>query len=250
MKYILGFCLLFVTLVANADMSARVILKPGKRAIISSEIGARVIRLPFKEGDSFKAKDTLVGLECVFYQAQRDKISAEHAATIQKFDNVKKLEKSRSVGELDVTLAQSEVIKSDAEMQMAELNVRRCTIQAPWSGRVVKRMANEFESVDPHKELMEIVSDSGLEAEMIIPSNWVTRVRPGSHVTLKIDETGGTYTARVIALGASVDPVSQTMPVRLALEGGLGLLRPGMTGSAAIQDAGGSVGDVGKKRGQ
>ena len=46
-----------------------------------------------------------------------------------------------------------------------------------------------------------------------MPSNWVKWLRKGHSLDFLIDETGETIPARVIRLGASIDPVSQTIEI-------------------------------------
>ena len=77
-----------------------------------------------------------------------------------------------------------------------------------------------------------------LEVETIIPSKWLSQVRPGDAFSFTVDETGETLSAEVVRMGATVDPVSQTIKAYGVLrEPGLSVL-PGMSGTATFRLAG------------
>ena len=63
----------FFCLSAHAEQneeSIRGLVKPQKRAVISSEIPAKILSIPFKDGESFKKGETLVKFDCSLYQAE------------------------------------------------------------------------------------------------------------------------------------------------------------------------------------
>ena len=55
------------------DMSEEIIrglVKPQKKTVISSEIPAKIINIPFKDGEAFKQGDLLIKFDCSLYYAQ------------------------------------------------------------------------------------------------------------------------------------------------------------------------------------
>ena len=77
---------------------------------------------------------------------------------------------------------------------------------------------------------MDIVGDGLLEAEIVVPSNWLSWLKKGHPLTIQIDETGKTLDAKVINLGAAVDAVSQTIAVRAQFNEKYDDLVSGMSG--------------------
>jgi membrane fusion protein (multidrug efflux system) len=238
-----GWLLLFVCLLpalagaaGPAEPSlfeARGVVKARQRAVIASELAALVKRLPLRAGEGFKAGDLLVGFDCRLFEAQRDKVRAELEAAKMRYENSQQLEKMSSIGVLEVQLAGVEVKKAEAESRIAALNVERCTIKAPYDGRVVRMMANEQESVKLQQELIEIVGIGSLEAEIVVPGSWLKWLTPGRKLTMSIDETGENVPATVSTVGASMDPASQSLIVCARLQGKKGIpLIPGMRGMA------------------
>ena len=78
---------------------------------------------------------------------------------------------------------------------------------------------------------MKIQGSGDLKVELIIPSDWLTWVKPGTPFRFAVAETGGEIEGRIARLGASVDPVSKTMRVTGAIVV-QGTVLPGMSGTA------------------
>jgi membrane fusion protein (multidrug efflux system) len=214
--------------------TSRVVVQSLMQATLSAEIAARITHLQLREGDSFKKGDTLVAFDCAIFEAQRDKIEAELKAATAKLTNDRELERSRSIGLLEVQLSEVAVQRAEAEMRMAKINTDRCEIKAPWPGRVMLRKAHELEVAKLHQEIMAIVSNEAMEVMAVVPSQWVRTLKPGQTFEVRIDETGTRHTAAVVAVGSQVDAVSQTINLRGRIARDPKLL-PGMTGTASFR---------------
>jgi membrane fusion protein (multidrug efflux system) len=214
--------------------SSRVVVQALMQATLSAEIAARITLMPFREGDSFKKGDTLIGFDCDIFEAQRDKVEAELKAANAKLGNDRELEKTRSIGALEVQLSEVAVQRAQAEMRMAQINTERCVIKAPWAGRVMLRKAQELEVAKLHQEVLSIVSTEAMEVMAVVPGQWVRTLKPGQTFEVRIDETGTRHTATVVAIGSQVDAVSQTINLRGRIARDPKLL-PGMTGTASFR---------------
>ena len=201
--------------------------------MLSSELAGRVTSLPRRAGDAFKKGDLLVALDCDLYQAQAAKVAAEHKAARLKMENAQQMKELRAIGALDVSLAESEFAQTQAALRIAQLNAERCTIRAPWPGRVVAVHVKPYENVRQQQELIEIINDRQFEAEIVVPANWMRWLKPGTPLKLRVDETGTTASAKVTAITPAIDAVSQTVVLRAALADGSQLI-PGMSATAVF----------------
>ncbi len=220
-----------LVLAADEFYQARALIKAVDRAVLSGELAAKVVKLPLRPGEAFSKGDLLVGLDCALYQAQSAKVSAEHKAAGLKLDNMRKLDQLRSVGALDVALAQAERTQTAAALRIVRLNVSRCEIRAPYDGRVVTLMINRFENIRQQQELIEIINDTSLEAEVVVPASWLAWVKPGTALSLVIDDTAARLQAEVAAINPAIDAVSQTVLLRANVPVDAGLI-PGMSATA------------------
>ncbi|MDZ7842936.1 MAG: efflux RND transporter periplasmic adaptor subunit [Gammaproteobacteria bacterium] len=216
----------------NPPRQVRGVIKAGAEATISSEIAARIIELPYKEGEPFAEGDRLVGLDCSYYRARAQAAMAELAAQQKKYENNQQLAELDAVGELEVSVSASLVDKARAELTMARLRIGNCAIEAPYDGLVVERLVNVHESVSADQELIRIVQRSAPTIELIVPSTWLTWLEKGTDFTFLVDEIQSHRPAVVERLGAVVDPVSNTVNVYGRFEGGQGDVLAGMSGTA------------------
>ena len=220
------------TLWADEILEARGVVRALNRAVISSEIAARITELPKRAGDSFQKGELLVKFDCALFEAQQEKVAAERDAVSLQLESNRQLEALNSIGHLEVALSYSELKKSEAELKISRLNVQRCTLVAPYNGRVVQLVVNEHESVDRHQEVLEIVDERTLEAEILVPALWVRWIKTGQPLQMTIDETAQVLPAEVIHFGAVIDPVSQSSTLRVRFSGEDVSLLPGMSGTA------------------
>ena len=218
----------------GAGKTSRAVVQSLMQATLSAEIAARITHLRLREGDAFGAGERLVAFDCDIFEAQRDKVAAEVRAAQVKLENDRGLERTRSIGVLEVQLSEVALQRAQAEMRMAQINTDRCEIKAPWAGRVVQRKAHELEVAKLHQEILTIVSTEAMEVMAVVPSQWVRTLRPGQGFEVQIDETGSRHKAEVVAIGSLVDAVSQTLQVRGRIARDPRLL-PGMTGTASFR---------------
>lgn len=201
---------------------------------ISSEVAAKIARLPLKEGDAFARGELLVAFDCGLYQAQLAKAEATAAAARREQEVTGKLAALHSAGALDVAQAQARAKEAAADAAYMRTTVGKCTIRAPFAGRVARREAAPFEYVTPGKPLLEILDTGALEVKLIVPSKWLAWLKPGASFTVHVDELDADYPAQVVRLGASIDPVSQTVGVGGRILGTHAELLPGMSGWASF----------------
>ena len=116
----------------------------------------------------------------------------------------------------------------------------KCRIQAPFRGTVVEQKVREDQYVQLGQPLMEIIDDSNLELEFIVPSKWTAWLKPGYKFQIKIDETAKQYPAKVSRVGAKIDTISQSLKVAGVIDGRFSELRPGMSGILIIYPPQGS----------
>jgi multidrug efflux pump subunit AcrA (membrane-fusion protein) len=163
------------------DGRIRIQLVARDQVDISSEISAKIASMPFRDGDAFRAGQTLVSLDCSLYAAQLHKAQAEAdaAAQLKRVDD--RLAQLHSIGELDVQQAEGRAKASAAEVAYMRATVRKCGIAAPFDGRVVKRSASAQQFAEPGKPLLTIVDTGHLELKMIVPSKWLAQARPCAH---------------------------------------------------------------------
>lgn len=219
------------------DGRIRVQLTPFQQTTLSTEIAANISGLPLREGETFLAGQQLIEFDCSLLNAQLNKADASAEAARQALKVSKRLAELNSISSLEVDQATAKKKEAEAELEAMRVNVSKCTLKAPYNGRIAKLHVDAHQYVTPGKPLMEIIDTSRLEVRLIVPSRWLSWLKPGNRFSIRIEELGQTYQARIIRLGARIDPVSQSLPISGEIEGVHGELLPGMSGWASFGKA-------------
>jgi RND family efflux transporter MFP subunit len=205
-------------------------LSPHRQTTLAAEIGAKINRLPVAEGGAFKRGDLLIAFDCSLQSAQGQKARAALGAAQNAWQANKRLAELNSIGKLELDASEAEMAKAQADLDVMAAVLAKCHIAAPFSGRIAEQKAREQQYVQPGQAMLEIIDDSVLELEFIVPSRWLAWLRNGQRFQVKIDETGRLYPARIKRIGAAVDPVSQSIKVLATIDGKFAELMAGMSG--------------------
>lgn len=219
---------------ATDRQEIRAQLSPRRFTTLAAEIGAKISRLPVAEGEAFKQGQTLLIFDCSIQAAQLNKAKAALVAADRTYSANKRLSELGSVGRVELDVSEAEVAKNRAEVAAMGAVLGKCSVGAPFPGRIAEQKVREQQYVQPGQALLEIIDDSVLELEFIAPSRWLAWLKAGTGFQVKIDETGKSYPAKVIRIGARVDPVSQSVKIAAAIDGRFPELIAGMSGKVLL----------------
>ena len=233
LKYLVKTAVLIVLMLsyANAEVrESRALVVASQEAILSSELAARIENIAVKEMQRFKKGDLLIQFDCSLYEAQQDVVSANANSALIKLKSDEQMLQMRSIGKYELELSISEYEKAKSELRIAELNVERCQIKAPFDGAVEEVVVNTFETIQPQVELMKIIQTEVLELEMVVSSEWISWLKIGHPIKVYIDEIQKEFNATISGIGANVDAVSQTIQLKGTITDTSPALLPGMSG--------------------
>jgi membrane fusion protein (multidrug efflux system) len=221
----------------SAPTEIRAQLSPKRQTVLSAELATKINKIWVREGQRFSRGAPLVEFDCATEKAQLDRAAAVLAVAQSQRDVNAKLETLGSIGAMEVAVARSEVRKALAEREIIRAKLKKCIVVAPWSGAVAELAVRTYQYVKLGDKLLEIVDNTVLEVEAIVPSRWRPGLRVGDKFTVDIEETGGRYEAKIIALGARIDAVSQTVKVTGQISSSNPGLISGMSGRALFTPA-------------
>ena len=220
------------SLMTDRDGRIRTQLSSRNAVTISSELAARIATFSLREGDSFRTGQLLVGFDCSLYQSQLRKAEASIEAASALVQSNLRLAELNSIGKYEVEQAQAKLKETQAEAAATRTVGSRCSIHAPFIGRVAKRHVAAHQYVSPGTAMLDILETGQLEVQMIVPSKWLAWLKPGTAFSVEVEELGKSFPAKVRRLGAQIDPVSQSVGVVGIIDGNHPVLLPGMSGWA------------------
>lgn len=230
----LALCLLTHPAFATEDAVVRGQIVARDRLALSSQLNAIVSALRVREGDSFQTGAPLVDMDCRSYRAQLAQARAAERLAQAVLRNTQNLARMESASVQEVEKAQAEVDINAQARALAQLDVERCTVRAPFTGAVVSLAVGRGEFVNSGKPLMEIVSTEGLEAHFLLPSTAIREVRAGQAFSINVHETGAAVNGVIRQIAPIADPLNRTIKVFGTLTNPPALVRPGMSGNVTL----------------
>jgi membrane fusion protein (multidrug efflux system) len=216
-------------------------LSPRRYTTLGAELGAKVSRIAVSEGGRFKAGQLLVSFDCALQSAQLQRAKAAQVAADRTHAANLRLAVLNSVGKIELDNSEAELAKARADVSLMNATLSKCSLNAPYAGRVAEQRVREQQFVQAGQPVLDILDDSALELDFIIPSKWLSWLKPGAPFKVRIDETGRDYPARITRLGARVDPVSQSLKVAAVIDGSFPELIAGMSGKILLAPLGGPL---------
>lgn len=260
------------TIVQKVDATGRI--QPKTQIRISADVSAKIVALHVEEGDFVQQGDLLVELdrerfEAAVESAEANVRSAQSNATLVE-QNMLKAEKdfdrsrdlvarrleSQSVLDANNAAYQVEVARyasaldqveqARAVLKQARDDLSKTIIYAPMSGTIsdLEKEQGEIAIGSAFQEdLILIVADlTEMEAQVNVDENDIVSVKIGQTASIKVDALfGESLVGKVYEISNTAntqEPGSQNQKtefeVKIAIEGEISKLRPGMTASADI----------------
>jgi len=217
------------------ETQARGVLRASQTADITAAMTGQLLEMTYKTGHYFKAGTLLAKFDCALQEAELAVLLAQHQTQSLKYENTLELYNFGAAGKLDVTLARSEMQHASAEADVIKAQIKNCTVYAPFSGYVTARHMSAFETPQHGQPLYSLQRAGTLELSIIVPSKWISWLKKGQSLEFTVDETNENFKANIIRIGATIDPVSQTLEI-IAKPSRTPKALSGMSGFARFKD--------------
>ena len=213
-------------------LTARGVVIANAEVTFSSDLTAPIQSIPLRTGQPFKKGEVLVAFDCGRQQAELRGAEAEEYKYKLILENREKLLRRKAAGAFEVAEAKADLRGASAQTDRIRKIMRSCTIKAPFDGSVLEKHADAYEMPGANAPLLTVVDDSILELDLIVPSRWLRWMVRGTEFEFEVDETGNSYRATVLRIGAKIDAVSQTIRITGRFSKLPETVLPGMSGVA------------------
>ena len=226
----------------SALLTASGYVVPRRKAVVSAKIQGRLMELKVEEGSRVKEDEIIARLENADYLAQ---VSSGRAAVqraeadlaeqerqlrlAQQMETEKVVSRdTREAAESRVRMAAAAVEQAKALLQVAEAQYRNTLIRAPFTGVVLRKMAEVGESVAPIPPGVNISSSSGaivaladldtLEVEADVSESNVARLGDAQPAEVSVEAfPDRTYKAVLRQIIPTADRTRATVMVKVTI---------------------------------
>ncbi len=201
-------------------------LRASQQATVTARTRGVVRRLEVEEGDRVASGRALAHLE-----DDEQKITFERTrATLEtrrwEFERTTRLYEQELVSEEIYEKSRREARDAEHAAALAELELSRTVIQAPFDGVVITRHLDVGNTLSDGQAVYTLADVGLLLAEVNVPERHVGRLAADQTVLLEADATDERVEARIERIAPSVDVETGTVKVTLAVKGSR-TMRPG-----------------------
>jgi membrane fusion protein, multidrug efflux system len=233
------------TLTEELAIRGTVAAVPNEDVKVSALVAGRVNAVSVAEGDSVRQGQVIAELDRQPMDDQRRQAAAAAEQAKAQLENARlNLRRNQQLFERGIAAgkevedaraqmaaAQAAVDTASAALSTADRNVERAKVRSPIAGQVVKRMVSVGEQVDgtAAQPIAEIANLDRVELAANVPSEYLSRIKPGQAATLASDAfPGRRFAGSVLAIAPAVDTTTNAGLVRIRIVNADRALKVGM----------------------
>jgi len=217
------------------EISAVGTLRANETVVVRPEMAGRIVRIGFSDGARVRRGDVLVELDAAILAAQAEQSRAELALARSNFERTDDLARRNFVSGSARDQAAATLKVQEARLQLAESQLARTRIVAPFEGVLGLRNVSVGDVVRAGSDLVTLEDVSSMKVDLRLPERFLGQLRRGQVIELAFDAyPGRAFTATLDALDAQVDANGRSLLARGRLPNPGGGLRSGMFAKARI----------------
>ena len=240
------------TVASVATVPGQVVPNEDRTARLGATVQGRVIAVRVRPGDRVRAGLILVTLQSPaagMAQSDLDKARAqasyarsarERAERLLALKAIPQQDYDRAIADDELASAELRRAKSVAEQIGAAASATgEIAIRSPLNGVVLARTAVPGTGVEVGAPLVIVTDPSTLWLSIDAPENLASLFRVGAQLRFTVPAyPADTFSARIDAVGAGLDPSTRTLPIRGVIQNRGERLKPEMLASISAQGGG------------
>jgi RND family efflux transporter MFP subunit len=215
-------------------ISAPGTLAPRRESRIGPEVAGRLARIHVNEGDRVATGDPLFEIDPEPYalaleqaRARLDRARAERAQIEADLARGQKLRRQEVLAEqrmeelrTALAVAQAAEREMTRAVALAERNLERTLVRAPYEASVAARLEDEGTTalVQPQTIVLVLQETSELEAQATIPEIHFAAIREGDAALLHVEGLPQPIPTEVSMVSDSIDPATRTYLVKMKVD--------------------------------
>jgi membrane fusion protein (multidrug efflux system) len=197
---------------------------------VVSEIDARVVAMPFREGQPVGKGTLLARLDDAQLKADFDRAAALRDQTEATFKRVKSVVEQGAGSAQDLDDAGAALKVAEANLALARTRLAKARIIAPFSGIVGSKRVSPGAYLRAGEVITDLAQVSELKVTFSAPERYLSKLKPGASVNVSTTAYGDyALVGRISVIDPVLDPATRTARVIARVRNPGGKFRPGMS---------------------
>ncbi|MBP8308908.1 MAG: efflux RND transporter periplasmic adaptor subunit, partial [Burkholderiaceae bacterium] len=197
------------------EISAVGNLRANETVVMKPEIAGRIVKIGFSDGARVPRGAPLIELDGSVLAAQAEQTRAELSLAKASFERTEDLAKRNFVSSSARDQAAANLKVQEARLQLAEAQLAKTRINAPFAGVLGLRNVSLGDFVKDGAELVVLEDVTSMKVDLRLPERYLGQLRRGQVITLSVDAfPGREYKAVLDALDSQIDANGRSVLAR------------------------------------
>lgn len=185
-------------------------LGPARQVELKTEMGGRIAELGFKEGSTVQKGAVLLRLADEDLAATAAKSQAKVKLARLTLDRKRQQQAADGASLQEVDAAEADLASNEADLALANAQLRKSRVVAPFAGVVGIRSVEPGQTVVSGQTVVTLLQRSPWRIVFAIPEEQSGSARPGQNLTFRSGGSDSAFPARLVALDPVLDPATRT----------------------------------------
>lgn len=204
--------------------------------MVSAEAGGIIIQSYVKRGDMVSKGKILAEVDATLIRKGIEEIQTSYELSKTMFEKQEKLYKDNVGTEVQYLGAKSQKESLEGRIASLKEQLKKSKIVAPISGYVDEVYKKEGEMAAPGFPAFRIVGLSEFKITGELAESYVSKVNVGDEVQITFPDIDKQVTAKISVVGSSINNISRTFTVEIAIPQGKVNIKPNMIAYLKIKD--------------
>ncbi len=209
-------------------------LYPDESVELSSEVSGKITGIYFQEGAYVAKGKVLARVDDSELQAQLKMVKFRAQLASQQESRKKKLLEIGGISQEEYDEALTAFNTLETEAELIEVQIRKTSIIAPFSGKVGLRYISAGSYVIPGTRIARIVKLNPIKIEFAVPEKYGNKIPATTNISFQVAGQSTIYTGKVYAREPAINTDTRTLLMRAKSSNPSGTLIPGAFANVQI----------------
>jgi membrane fusion protein, multidrug efflux system len=202
---------------------------------VVSELNARVLELPFREGQRLETGAMIARLDDQEFGPEAQRSQAERDQAKANLDRKKKLAADGAISPQELEDAQTSLQVAEAVAALARARLEKTRIRAPFPGLVGVRRVSRGAYMREGQVITDLTRVDEMKVTFSAPERFAKELKPGIDVELRTPAfPGEVFVGKLSVVDPVVDPDTRTLRLVARIPNRGIRLRPGMSADVSV----------------
>lgn len=204
-------------------------IEPQQTIPLSFEGIGTVDQVLVQEGDMVKKGQVIAILDRADNLSMSNAAVAKYKQAKDAYDRLKTVYEKGSLPEIKWVEVETNLKEAEAQMQLTQSSVNKCSMKAPTNAMVGKRNIEPGQSSVSLKTPIELVKIETVLVKISVAENEISKIKKGLKASFSIMALNGkTFEGSVSTVGVVADQISRTYEVKILAKNPNYEIKPGM----------------------